>query len=336
MCMSVPQIAVLAISMSTSLCPTVGSGMSSSQMPGVECCLTSAFMFFFRELSARRAEYTQLAADVGEGLQRTLELAALERRRHLGANARLALGHDREGEADDVHAALEQRIRHAAGERGIAEHHRDDRMLAGLEVESRPREAGAEEARVVEQLRAQLRGVLEELEHGKTRSRDHRRDAVGKEVRPRALPQPLDDFLTRGDVAATAAPQSLAEGAGENVDARRHATMLGRAAPGRSHETGGVRVIHHHQGVVTFGQVADLAQPGDEAVHGEYPVGRDEPRARARGLLQTLLELRHVIVGVAVALRLAQANTVDDAGVVEGVGDYRVALIEERLEQPAV
>ena len=41
-------------------------------------------------------------------------------------------------------------------------------------------------------------------------------------------------------------------------------------------------------------------------------------RAPAR-LLQALLELRHVVVGVAVALRLAQADAVDDAGVVQRV-----------------
>jgi hypothetical protein len=36
--MSVPQIAVFAISMSTSLGPTLGSGISSSQIPGFACC----------------------------------------------------------------------------------------------------------------------------------------------------------------------------------------------------------------------------------------------------------------------------------------------------------
>ena len=46
MCMSVPQIAVFAISMSTSFGPTLGSAISSSQMPGFACCLTSAFMRF--------------------------------------------------------------------------------------------------------------------------------------------------------------------------------------------------------------------------------------------------------------------------------------------------
>ena len=54
--------------------------------------------------------------------------------------------------------SLEQALGHAAGEGGVAEHHRDDRVLAGLEVEAGLRQAGAEDARVLEQPRAQLAG----------------------------------------------------------------------------------------------------------------------------------------------------------------------------------
>src|SRR5256885_6727656 len=85
MCMSVPQIAVLAISISTSLGPTLGSGMSSSQIPGAACCLTSAFMI----CSLKHAE---LAADAGEGVHGALELLARERRGQLRADARLPFG----------------------------------------------------------------------------------------------------------------------------------------------------------------------------------------------------------------------------------------------------
>src|SRR5579864_2856945 len=110
MCMSVPQIAVLATAMSTSLGPTAGSGMSLSQMPGAASCLTSAFMSL---LSAQHAEF---ASDAFERLQGAGQLLAGECRGHLGADARLTLGHHRVGEADDVHPARQQGIRHAAGE----------------------------------------------------------------------------------------------------------------------------------------------------------------------------------------------------------------------------
>src|SRR5215470_15948547 len=125
MCMSVPQIAVLAISIRASFGPTFGSGMSSSQMPGAACCLTSAFMGTFAGRGGGALDDLELAADTREGRDRLLELRAAERGRHLRADARLALGHDREGEADDVHALGEQLLGHAAGERGVADHDRD-------------------------------------------------------------------------------------------------------------------------------------------------------------------------------------------------------------------
>ena len=42
------------------------------------------------------------------------------------------------------------------------------------------------------------------------------------------------------------------------------------------------------------------------------------------------------LVRVAVALGLAEPDAVDDRGVVERVGDDRVLLAEQRLEEPAV
>ena len=58
--------------------------------------------------------------------------------------------------------------------------------------------------------------------------------------------------------------------------------------------------------------------------------------ARARGLAQPGLELAEVAVVVAQALRLRQADAVDDARVVERVRDDRVLLAGQRLEQAAV
>src|SRR6516165_6477128 len=157
-----------------------------------------------------------------------------------------------------------------------------------------------------------------------------------KRVWSRALPQPLDHLAPGGHESTTATTQGLAEGAGDDVDALRDAALLGSAAARRTHEAGGVRVIDHHQRVVAFGEVTDLAQLRDEPVHREHAVARDEPGARPGRLFEALLELRHVAVGVAVALRLAQADAVDDARVVEGIGDHGIALIEKRFEQPAV
>jgi len=113
------------------------------------------------------------------------------------------------------------------------------------------------QARVLEQLCAQLRCVLQQLEHREAGGGHHRRNAVGEQVWTRTLPQPLDDFAARGNVAAAAAAQGLAECAGENVDARGDAAVFGRTPAGGSHEAGGVRIIDHHQRLVARRQVAD-------------------------------------------------------------------------------
>ena len=53
-------------------------------------------------------------------------------------------------------------------------------------------------------------------------------------------------------------------------------------------------------------------------------------------VLQRLLELVQVIVGVAQAARLAQANAVDDAGVVQRIADDGILLVEQGFEQSAI
>ena len=114
--------------------------------------------------------------------------------------------------------------------------------------------------------------------------------------------------------------------------------MLGRAAAAGADDAGGVAVVDMDQRVVALGEIADLVERGDDAVHREDAVGGDQLEARAGrvGRLQLRLEIGHVVVAVAVALRLAEADAVDDRGVVELVGNDRVLGAEQRLEQAAI
>ena len=102
------------------------------------------------------------------------------------------------------------------------------------------------------------------------------------------------------------------------------------------HETDGVRIVHHHQRAVLLGEVADRGQVGDIAVHGEHAVGGDQAETRAGGLGQLGIEVGHVVVQVAEPLGFAQADAVNDAGVVQLIGNDRVLRPEQRLEQAAV
>src|SRR5512139_1767279 len=140
MCMSVPQIAVLVTLIRTSLGPTLGSGISSIQIPGSAFALTSAFMLRCSSgamcasigvfVCGASADDAQFPADVDEPTDGLLELLDSMPCAHLRADACLAHRHDRVGEPDHVHAALEQLLGKLRGQRRIPEHDWRDRVLA--------------------------------------------------------------------------------------------------------------------------------------------------------------------------------------------------------------
>ena len=101
-------------------------------------------------------------------------------------------------------------------------------------------------------------------------------------------------------------------------------------------ETGGVTVIDHHHRVVPVRQITDFRQVGNDAVHGKNTVCHDQTSTAIGRGDQLPFKIRHVIVGVAQALRLAQPHPVDDRGVVQGIGNDGIFRSEQRLEDPAI
>jgi hypothetical protein len=87
-----------------------------------------------------------------------------------------------------------------------------------------------------------------------------------------------------------------------------------------------VAIVDHDDGVIAFRKLRDLRQGREIAVHGEDAIGgdHDRPRAIGAGGRQLNLQIVHVGIGVAIPPRLAQADAVDDRGVVQRVGDHRV------------
>src|SRR6185436_1311561 len=202
MWMSVPQIAVFRMRIMTSLCPTSGVLTSVSVSPGARSSLASAFiMFVALPFSVNRAERLADFRERGDG---GVDLFVRVQRAHLRSDARLALRHDRVREPDHVDSLGEERIRHPRGERGVAEHHRDDRVAARHEVEpvrghlpTEPlavrRNAPAEPAALV---------ALQKLEDAQRCRRDARRETVGEQIWTRPLAQELDDFPSPRSIAA--------------------------------------------------------------------------------------------------------------------------------------
>jgi hypothetical protein len=118
---------------------------------------------------------------------------------------------------------------------------------------------------------------------------------------------------------------------------RRAAAVLVRAAAGGAHEAGGMAFVDassapcaSHSARIT----SSCAMV--PSIENTPSVKTSLMRAPGAASLQAALQVGHVVVRVAPALRLAQADAVDDGGVVQRVADDHVGLAEQRLEQAAV
>lgn len=149
-------------------------------------------------------------------------------------------------------------------------------MIAGNDVEASRRHAFAEVLGIGRQLIPQRGGCGQHIDRFDGRADDAGGHGIGEQVGAGALAQDVDDLLAGGGKAAGGTPQRLAVGAGDDVDPAHYAPVLVDAAAGLTDEAGGVAFVDHHHGVVLIGQVADLVELGDGAVHGEGAVGDDE------------------------------------------------------------
>src|SRR5690606_18279125 len=127
--MSVPQIAVLRMRMSRSLCPMAGLGTSTISSPTTGCILAKALMnapaparfaLACGHLAGSRGGATRLANDAqiaphtGEGLNGPIDVLWRMGGAHLGTNAGAPLGNHRIGETDHIDALRQQGLGHAA------------------------------------------------------------------------------------------------------------------------------------------------------------------------------------------------------------------------------
>src|SRR5580704_15273238 len=149
--------------------------------------------------------------------------------RYLAADARFADRHNRMAERHDIDAKLEHALCDGGGFFGVAEHDRDDWVLAGKNRELGAGHGVAEELRVLRQLFSQIVGVGE-INRGQGCAGDGGGNGVAEEVWAAALAEEIDHFAAAADVTAAGSAEGFAEGAGEDVDAISEVVMFGRAA----------------------------------------------------------------------------------------------------------
>ena len=211
-------------------------------------------------------------------------------------------------------------------------------MPARQQVKALRLHPGAEEGCVFMHPLPKVVALFQQLDRAQGGRTDRGRDRVREQIRPAALAQQFDNGLSRGGIAARGAAQSFAEGPRQDVDPVGNAKVVRCAAPMRPHKADGVAVVHHGQRVEFLCQIADLRQLCQIPIHRKHAVrgNEDSPRAVRPRLNQLKAEIVHIAVAVTVALCLAQADAVDDGGVVQLVGHDGVLRPQQRFKQAAV
>ena len=121
------------------------------------------------------------------------------------------------------------------------------------------------------------------------------------------------------------------------VYASIQAEVIDGAAPVAPQHARGVRIVHHHHGAVAFGGLGQAGQRADIAIHGEHPVG-DQQLAAGEGIqiAEDLLRGGGILVREDVDLGAREAAAIDDAGVIQLVGDDVVLGAEDGRHGPGV
>jgi hypothetical protein len=138
-----------------------------------------------------------------------------------------------------------------------------------------------------------------------------------------------------GDVAAERA-DGLRERPDLDVDAPVHVEVVDGAAAVPAEHAAGMRVVHHHDRAEFFGRVAEAWQRAEVAVHAEDAVGDEQLALGGGEIAQDAARGVDVLVGKHLDLGARQTAAVDDAGVVQGVGDDHVVLGEDRRDRARV
>ena len=97
-----------------------------------------------------------------------------------------------------------------------------------------------------------------------------------------------------------------------------------------------MRFVDHDDGVIFIGQVTDLIQLRDSAIHAERPIRHDDPAPRLLSGLQLRFQVLHIVVLIPESLRLAQPHPVDDGCMVQLIGNNGVLVSEQRFEDTSV
>ena len=221
--------------------------------------------------------------------------------------------------------SCEQAVRQLHRQRAVADDDRGDRAFAQAGVEAERLQSGLEEPRVLPQPVDDLRFLLQHVQRRDARGRDGGRVRCREEKRARAVIEELDQRAAAGDVAAKRADR-LRQRADLDIHPPVHAEVIDGAAAVPAEHAAGVRVVHHHDAAEFLGDVAQRRQRAEVAVHAEHAVGDEQLALRRRQLRDDAPGGGGILVGKDFDGGPAEAAAVDDARVIELVGDDDIVL----------
>ena len=113
--------------------------------------------------------------------------------------------------------------------------------------------------------------------------------------------------------------------------------MVHGAAAVASKHAGPVSVVHHHDAVVFFGEVAQLRQRRNIAVHREHAVGDNQLLSRKICmLLEDAVAVLHIFVTKDLNRRFRKPRPVNNRRMVQFVGDDQIVFAEHGRNRSSV
>jgi hypothetical protein len=279
--------------------------------------------------SLRRFDQSQASRHRIEGRERLVDVGGGVRGGRLGAQARLAARHNREAHRAHVDAGLHQRAAQRRRLLLVADHDRRDRAGAAEQAKAQPREPFAQAARVVGEAAHQRVVARGDVDRRERAGRGRGADGCGEHEEAAAVVQRADARRRAGDVAAGEGAERLREGPSVEVDFALAAAQRRGPAAARPDHAGGMALVDDEGGAAAAAGRDEARQVGGVALHAEDAVGDHQLPGGAR-FGQQRIEMREIGVIVDAVLGRAEPAAVDDAGVVEPVGEDAVALADQR------
>ena len=255
---------------------------------------------------------------------------------YLHPDAGLPLGHDRVVESRHEDPLVLQFRRKILRQLGIVEHDRTNRRLRRLDVEPGRHHLRAEVFHIDHKPVVQFVALFQHPEHLDSGAHHGRGQRIREQIGARTLAQHIDNLLAARREAAHRATERLAQRTRQNIHLAAQVVQLRDSAARFAQHACRMAFVDHHQRVVFLSQLANFVERRGIAVHREHAVGADDAEPLGLRFLETLLQLGHVGVGIAITHRLAQTHAVDNRRVVQRIRYDSVLLGQQRLENAPV